>query len=180
MSIKSLTIYCSSSDLLTEDYYNLAEKVGNYLAKKSIRIIYGGGKTGLMGKISKSSTDMGGKVIGIIPKILVNKENINNKTTKTIIVDNMSIRKEKLFNMGDAYLILPGGSGTMEEATEIISWKILGIHKKDIILFNFNNFWSPLIEMYEKAKTHNFGNKNIQNICIHVRTFKEFKKKFPK
>ena len=74
MSIKSLTIYCSSSDLLTEDYYNLAEKVGNYLAKKSIRIIYGGGKTGLMGKISKSSTDMGGKVIGIIPKILVNKE----------------------------------------------------------------------------------------------------------
>ncbi len=91
----------------------------------------------------------------------------------------MSIRKEKLFNMGDAYLILPGGSGTIEEATEIISWKILGIHNKDIIIFNFKNFWNPLIEMYEKAKINNFGNKNLQNICIHVKTIEEFIEYFP-
>ena len=62
----------------------------------------------------------------------------------------MSIRKNKLFDMGDAYLILPGGSGTIEEATEVISWKILGIHNKQIIIFNFNNFWNPLLKMYEK------------------------------
>ena len=179
MSIKSLTIYCSSSEELTQDYYDLAEKIGEFLAKKSIKIIYGGGKAGLMGKVSKSSIKFSGKVIGIIPKILATKEKINFETTKTIIVKNMSTRKEKLFNMGDAYLILPGGSGTIEEATEIISWKILGIHNKDIIIFNFKNFWNPLIEMYEKAKINNFGNKNLQNICIHVKTIEEFIEYFP-
>ena len=174
MSIKSLTIYCSSSEELTQDYYDLAEKIGNFLAKKSIQIIYGGGKAGLMGKIANSSTNMGGEVIGIIPRILATKEKINYETTETIIVENMSIRKNKLFDMGDAYLILPGGSGTIEEATEVISWKILGIHNKQIIIFNFNNFWNPLIKMYEKAKVKNFGNKNLQNICIHIKTIEEF------
>ena len=178
MSIKSLTIYCSSSETLTQDYYDLAEKIGNFLAKKSIQIIYGGGNAGLMGKIANSSTNMGGKVIGIIPSILATKERINYETTETIIVENMSIRKNKLFDMGDAYLILPGGSGTIEEAAEVISWKILGIHNKQIIIFNFNNFWNPLLKMYEKIKVEKFGNKNLQNICIHVKTIEEFIKYF--
>ena len=92
----------------------------------------------------------------------------------------MSIRKNKLFDMGDAYLILPGGSGTIEEFTEIISWKILGIHNKNIIIFNYKNYWNPLIKMYEKAKIKNFGNNNLQNTCILVRTFQEFIENFPK
>jgi uncharacterized protein (TIGR00730 family) len=178
MPIKSLTIYCSSSDALSQDYYDLADKIGNYLAKKSIKIVYGGGNTGLMGKVAKSSTKIGGEVIGIIPKVLISKEKINHEITKTIVVKNMSIRKEKLFSMGDAYLILPGGSGTLEEATEVISWKILGIHKKEILIFNFNNFWDPLIKMYEEAKIKKFGNKNLQSICIHISTFEEFIKYF--
>ena len=77
MPIKSLTIYCSSSENLSKDYYNLGEKIGTYLAKRSIKIIYGGGKTGLMGKISESSNKAGGEVIGIIPKFLMRKEKIN-------------------------------------------------------------------------------------------------------
>ena len=174
MFIKSLTIYCSSSDKLTQDYYDLGEQIGNFLAKKSIQIIYGGGKVGLMGKIANSSINMGGKVVGVIPRILATKEKINYGITETIIVENMSVRKNKLFNMGDAYLILPGGSGTIEEAAEVISWKILGIHNKQIIVFNFNNFWDPLIKMYEKAKIKKFGNKNLQNICIHIKTIEEF------
>ena len=178
MSIKSLTIYCSSSKKLDKSYYDIGEKIGSYLANKSIRIIYGGGKAGIMGKISESSIKHGGEVIGITPKNLIKKENINHNISKTIIVENMSIRKKKLFNMGDAYLILPGGSGTIEEATEIISWKMLGLHNKDIIIFNYKNFWNPLIKMYDKAKVKNFGNKNLQNICIHIRTIKEFIKYF--
>ena len=79
----------------------------------------------------------GGEVIGIIPKFLMKKEKINYQITETIIVKNMSERKKKLFNLGDAFLILPGGSGTIEEATEIISWKILGIHKKRYNNFNY-------------------------------------------
>ena len=178
MRIKSLTIYCSSSNKISKDYYDLAENIGQFLAKKSIKIIYGGGEKGLMGKIAKSSINMGGKVIGIIPKNLIIKEKINYKNTKTIVVNNMSIRKKKLFEMGDAYLILPGGQGTIEEAAEVISWKNLGIHNKEIIIFNFKNFWDPLIKMYKEIKIKNFANKNLQNICIHIKTIEEFIKYF--
>ena len=81
MTIKSLTIYCSSSDKLTKDYYDLAEKIGLFLASKSIKIIYGGAKIGIMGEIAKSSTIIGGEVIGIIPKFLATKEKINYSIT---------------------------------------------------------------------------------------------------
>lgn len=138
-----------------------------------------GGNAGIMGKISNSCFRNGGEVIGIMPKNLMIKEKVNYQVSKTIITKDMSERKKKLFNMGDAFLVLPGGSGTIEEATEIISWKILGIHEKDIIIYNINNYWDPLIKMYEVAKNKNFGNKNLQNICKHVQSYKEFIKIFP-
>ena len=178
MNIKSLTIFCSSSEKLTSDYYNLSDELGVYLAKKSIKIIYGGGKSGMMGKISKSSYTSGGKVVGIIPKFLATGTTINTNITKTIIVKDMSERKKKLFQMGDSFLILPGGPGTIEEATEIISWKLLGIHSKEIIIFNFNKYWDPFIKMYDNSKNKRFGNKNLQNITKHVRTMNQFKKLF--
>ena len=178
MEIKSLTIYCSSSNLLESKYYNLSNKIAKFLVKRNISIIYGGGKIGMMGVIAKTAMKNNGKVIGIIPKFLNKKEIINYEISKIIITNNMSERKEKLFKQGDAFLILPGGSGTIEEAVEIISWKILGLHNKKIIIFNFQNYWSPLIQMYKNAKIKNFGNKNLQNICEHIKTFKEFKKLF--
>ena len=178
MNIKSLTIYCSSSEKLTSDYYDLSNELGLYLANKSIKIIYGGGNAGMMGKISKSSYSSGGNVVGIIPRFLATKASINANITKTIIVKDMSERKRKLFQMGDSFLILPGGPGTIEEATEIISWKLLGIHSKKIIIFNFNKYWDPFIKMYDNSINKKFGNKNLQNITKHVRTIKEFKKLF--
>ena len=138
MKIKSLTIYCSSSDFLDIEYYKLAEKIANFLSKRKIRIIYGGGKVGIMGKISNIANKNKGEVIGIMPKFLATKEKINKSISKTIIVKSMSERKKKLFELGDAFLILPGGSGTIEEATEIISWSILNIHRKPIILYNLS------------------------------------------
>ena len=178
MSIKSLTIYCSSSNNLSINYYDLAEKLGKFLSDKHIQIIYGGGSVGLMGRVSSSAYNNGGLVKGIIPKFLVSKEKICNKTYETIIVKDIIERKKKLFEMGDAFLILPGGSGTIEEATEIISWKFLGLHNKEIIIFNFNNFWNPLIKMYEQVKNKKFGNTNIQSIIKHIKTLQEFKKLF--
>tara|TARA_Y100001970_G_scaffold292991_1_gene437041 strand:- start:2282 stop:2827 length:546 start_codon:yes stop_codon:yes gene_type:complete len=178
MNIKSLTIYCSSSNNLNSDYYKLAETIGIYLAKKSIKIIYGGGSVGMMGKVSKAAFKSNGNVVGIIPEFLINKEIVNTFTTKTIIVKNMLQRKKKLFNLGDGFLILPGGSGTIEEATEIISWKLLGLHNKEIIIFNYKNYWNELIKTYQKAKVEKFGNKNLQNICKHIKTIQEFKNLF--
>ncbi len=178
MDIKSLTIYCSSSNLLDNKYYKLAKEIGIFLSIKKITIIYGGGKVGLMGEISKSAINSGGKVIGVIPKFLNSKEIINYNISETIIVNDMSQRKKKMFQLGDAFLILPGGSGTIEEATEIISWKLLDIHNKKIIIFNYNNFWNSLIKMYDKVKKEDFAKTNLQDICINIKSLKEFKKLF--
>ena len=178
MKIKSLTIYCSSSNLLSQDYYDLSNKIGDFLAKKRIKIIYGGGKVGMMGKISKSAINSGGKVIGIIPEFLNSREIIDYDITETKIVKNMSKRKQLLFELGDAFLVLPGGSGTIEEASEVISWKLLGLHKKNIILFNYQNYWNSFIKMYDNAKKEYFGKKNLNNICLNVNSFKEFTKLF--
>ena len=174
MKIKSLTIYCSSSEKLDQKFYNLSEKLGIFLGQKQINIIYGGGNTGLMGKLSNAALKRGAKVIGIIPEFLKKGENINLNISKTIIVKTMAQRKKILFEKGDAFLILPGGSGTIEEATEVISWKILGIHNKPIIIFNFENYWNSMIEMYNNAKKNKFGDKNLQSIYKIVKTFEEF------
>ena len=145
-----------------------------YLSGKKISIIYGGGKVGMMGKLSNAAIKNSGEVIGIIPKFLSSKEIIDLNITKSIIVDTMSERKKKLFDLGDGFLILPGGSGTIEEATEVISWSILGIHKKPIIIFNFENYWDPMIQMYDNSLKNKFGDKNLQSICKTVKTFEEF------
>jgi len=178
MKIKSLTIYCSSSNKLDQKFLDLAEKIGIFLAQKKISIIYGGGNTGLMGKVSNTAIKHGSTVIGIIPEFLKKGENINYNISQTIIVKTMSERKNILFEKGDAFLILPGGSGTIEEATEVISGKILGLHNKPIIIFNFEDYWNSLFDIYENAKKLNFGNKNLQSISINIKTFTEFKSIF--
>ena len=175
MKIKSLTIYCSSSTKLDQKFYNLAEAIGIFLGQKKITIIYGGGNNGLMGKLSNAALKVGANVVGIIPEFLKIGENLNQDISKTIIVKTMAQRKKILFEKGDAFLILPGGSGTIEEATEIISWKILGIHNKPIIIFNFENYWNSMIEMYNNAKKKKFGDKNLQSFCKIVKNFQEFK-----
>ena len=175
MDIKSLTIYCSSSNNLDPKFYDLGEAIGDFLGQNRITIIYGGGNIGLMGKLSNVALQKGSNVIGVIPEFLKIGENINLDISKTIIVKTMSQRKKILFEKGDAFLILPGGSGTIEEATEVISWKILGVHKKPIIIFNFENYWNSMIEMYHNSKKNKFGDKNLQSFCKIVKNFQEFK-----
>jgi len=174
MKIKSLTIYCSSSEKLDQKLYDLSEEIGEFLAQNQIIIIYGGGNIGLMGKLSNAALKKGANVIGIIPEFLKKGENLNQNISQTIVVKTMAERKKILFEKGDAFLILPGGSGTIEEATEVISWKILGIHNKPIIIFNFENYWDPMIAMYNNAKKNKFGNKNLQSVYKIVKSFEEF------
>lgn len=178
MQIKSLTIYCASSNKLKKEYFDLATKIGVFLAKNNVSVVYGGGNNGLMGKISNSAYNSGGKVIGIIPEFLKKGENVNYNISELIVVESMQERKKMLFEKGDAFLVLPGGSGTIEEATEIISWKFLGLHSKQIFIFNFKNYWKPLLDLYNNSKIQKFTNINLQTIYKDVRTLKEFKSFF--
>jgi hypothetical protein len=163
MKIKSLTIYCSASQKLDKKFYQLAKETAEIISNYQIKVIYGGGNVGLMGIIAKTLADLEREVIGIIPKFLIKKEKGSLKITQLKIVPNMSKRKEYLFKLGDAFLILPGGTGTLEEAIEVLSWKMLKLHNKPIIFLNYDNYWSPLIKQFEKFIENKFGNKNLQN-----------------
>jgi len=129
-----------------------------------------------MGAVAKRLIDLKREVIGIIPKFLIKKEKVSLNVTKLKIVSSMGKRKEYLFKLGDAFLILPGGTGTLEEVIEVLSWKILKLHNKPIIFLNFDNYWSPLIKQFEKIIENKFGNKNLQNQFQVIKNPKQLNK----
>ena len=176
MKIKSLTIYCSASQKIDKKYFKIAKETAEIISNYKIRVIYGGGNVGLMGEIADNLVNLNKDIVGIIPKFLINKEKSNLKLKKLRVVDNMTKRKELLFKLGDAFLILPGGTGTLEEVTEVLSWKILKLHNKPIIFLNLENYWSPLIKQFEKMIKNKFGNKNLQNQYQVIKKPKELEK----
>ncbi len=163
MKTKSLTIYCSASQKIDKKFFKLAKETAKIISNYEIRIIYGGANRGLMGEMAKTFIKLKKEVIGVIPKFLIKKEKINLKITNLKIVNNMTERKENLFKLGDAFLVLPGGTGTLEELIEVLSWKSLKLHNKPIIILNFDNYWTPLINQLKKIIENKFGNKNLQN-----------------
>ena len=163
MKIKSLTIYCSASQIIDKKFLKIAKETAEIISNYKIRVVYGGGNVGLMGEIADTLVKLDKDIVAIIPKFLINKEKLNLKLKNLKVVNNMTKRKELLFKLGDAFLILPGGTGTLEEVTEVLSWKILKLHTKPIIFLNFENYWSPLIKQFEKMIKNKFGNKNLQN-----------------
>ena len=129
-----------------------------------------------MGVVASKALELGINVTGIIPKFLNTKEIMFNDITSLKIVNSMSRRKKLLFKLGDAFVALPGGSGTIEEITEVISWKVLGLHDKPILFYNIKNFWDPLLKQFNYINKNNFGNINLQTIYQTIDTPKQFRK----
>ena len=176
MNIKSLTIYCSSSNNLDPIYYKTSKIITKVIADNNFSIVYGGGQVGIMGIIAKNAIELGVHITGIIPEFLNKKEIIFNKTNSLKVVKDMYERKKLLFEHGDAFIALPGGTGTIEEITEVISWKVLGLHDKPIVFFNMKNFWNPLFDQFTKINKYKFGNINLQNIYETIDTTEELDK----
>ena len=174
MSIKSLTIYCSSSNNLDPIYYEITKQMIQKISKFNYSIVYGGGQVGIMGVVAKTSMDLGIHVTGIVPEFLATKENMFKEINILKIVKDMNQRKKLLFDLGDAFIAFPGGTGTIEEITDIISWKVLGLHNKPILFFNFKNFWNPLLEQFKIINENKFGNINLQSIYEIINTPNQF------
>ena len=155
--IKKVCVFCGSSMPLNgKSIEKEIMNVADIIFEKNIDLIYGGAKIGIMGIVSNRMMEKGGKVTGIIPKILVKKEIINNDITKLIVVNSMHERKKMMYDLADAFIILPGGIGTLEELSEIITWKILGIENKIIIILNLNGFYNSLIKQFKIMEDNNF------------------------
>jgi len=156
MEIKSLAVFCGSKEGNNILYKQHALQLGEWVAKKGLILVYGGGNVGLMGIIADSVIKHGGKVTGIIPKILLEWERQHKGITELIIADDMHLRKKHIYSISDAAIILPGGFGTLDEFFEILTWNQLSIHDKQIFILNSGGFYDHLIEHIEKMKEEGF------------------------
>nr|WP_298684094.1 TIGR00730 family Rossman fold protein [uncultured Dongia sp.] len=147
--ISSLCVYCGSSRGANPNFVPMATDLGRQMAERKIRLIYGGGRVGLMGACADGVMASGGEVIGIIPQHLQDREIGHSGLTELKVVDNMHTRKRMMFDLSDAFCVLPGGLGTLEELFEVVTWRQLGMHDKPIVVLNLDGYWDKLVGMID-------------------------------
>ncbi len=136
-------------------YRQAAQELGHHFATNSIRLIYGGAKVGLMGEIANATLNAGGKVIGVLPRFLQQKEIAHENLTELILCDSMHERKSKMFELSDGFIALPGGFGTLEEVCEVLTWGQLGLHSWPIGFLNINRYYDHLHEQFKFMEEQN-------------------------
>jgi uncharacterized protein (TIGR00730 family) len=156
MAIQSLAVFCGSKNGTNPLFIQHAAELGKLMAENAVTLIYGGGSAGLMGTIADSVMVHGGKVTGIIPKVLVEWEVQHQSITELIVCDDMHIRKKTIYSLSDAALILPGGFGTLDELFEIVTWNQLSIHDKHIYLLNSGGFYDHIILHIKRMQEEGF------------------------
>jgi uncharacterized protein (TIGR00730 family) len=155
--LKSLCVFCGSGAGNDPAYREAAGRLGRQLAAEGIRLVYGGGQLGLMGVLAEAVIGGGGTVIGIIPEHLTRVEKAYDDVTELHVVDSMHTRKHKMFTMADAFAVLPGGMGTMDETFEILTWKQLRLHTKPIIVVNQQGYWQPWLDLTNRIVAEGFA-----------------------
>jgi uncharacterized protein (TIGR00730 family) len=154
--MKTICVYCGSSDKIRPAYLEAAYRLGAALAERSHTLVYGAGRTGLMGRVADGALDHGGTVIGVIPHHFYTPTLAHMGLTQIEVVENMHIRKARMAELSDGFIALPGGFGTFEELFEIVTWAQIGLHSKPVGLLNVQGYFNPLLEMVEHARHEGF------------------------
>lgn len=173
MAIVSLAVFCGSKSGSNPLFEEQARQLGKMLAGKKITLIYGGGNKGIMGALANAVLENKGRVMGIIPSILKDREHHHEGITELIIVDNMHTRKKMLYEKCDAAVILPGGFGTMDEFFEMITWNQLNIHDKKIFILNTAGFYDHLLSMAQVMQKEGFLYDPIEDRLVILRSPEE-------
>jgi len=154
--MRSVCIFCGSSDGIRPAYQAAARQMAEVLVRRGLRLVYGGGRVGLMGTLADAALTAGGKVIGVIPEALVSKELAHTGLSDLRIVGSMHERKALMADLSDGFITMPGGFGTLEEFLEVLSWAQLSIHTKPCGLLDIENYYGPLIELFDRAVAEGF------------------------
>lgn len=149
--ISSVTVFCGSSDAVEEKYFAAARELGEKLARRGWRLVYGGGSVGLMGVLSRAVLAYGGHVTGVIPKALLDLGVGNRDASELIVTDGLRDRKAIMDERGDAFVALPGGLGTLEEVLEVLTLKQLGYHTKPVAVLDLGGFYEPLWSQVQRG-----------------------------
>jgi len=157
--IRSICVYCGSQPGRNPDYLEAGRALGRSIAEHDLRLVYGGGTRGIMGAVASGVMSSGGRVTGIIPEFLMDKEASKHSLsalTEVVVTRDMHERKHKMFEQSDAFVTLPGGIGTLEEIVEIMTWGQLGRHKKPMVFANINGFWNPMLDLIRHMTDEGF------------------------
>jgi uncharacterized protein (TIGR00730 family) len=165
--IRNVCVYCGSGEGKNPAYAAAAEHLGGALAASGIGLVYGGGSLGLMGRIARAVLKGGGRVTGIIPAFLTEREQMLREADELIVTDDMHQRKMLMFDKSDAFVALPGGIGTLEELVEQLTWAQLGRHEKPVVIANIEGFWKPLLDLFECMRLDAFIRQNLE-VKFHV------------
>jgi len=163
-AIHSLAVFCGSRVGTNPAYAEAGRVLGHGLGQAGIRLVFGGGRIGIMGVVADAALAAGGEVLGVIPEFLTQWEVAHENVTKMVITDSMHTRKRRLYEESDAFLIMPGGLGTFDEAFEIITWRQLRLHDKPILLCNVAGSIEPFVATIDHAIAHGFADPACRNL----------------
>lgn len=163
-AIHSLAVFCGSRVGINPAYAEAGRTLGTGLARAGIRLVYGGGRIGIMGVVADAVLAGGGTVFGVIPQFLTKLEVAHPGATEMIVTDSMHVRKNRLYTESDAFLIMPGGLGTFDEMFEILTWKQLGLHGKPILVCNVSGWAGPLVAMINHAVDQGFADPTCRTL----------------
>jgi uncharacterized protein (TIGR00730 family) len=164
---ESVCLYCGSSNDADPRYLAAAATFGRQTAEAGLKLVYGGGGVGLMGAAARAAHEAGGKVLGIMPEFLRGREMLFDDV-ETIVVSKMHERKMIMFEQSDAFVVMPGGIGTLEEIVELLSWRRLDLHAKPVVFANLDGFWNPLFELFEHTIEARLTPPSFRNAWISV------------
>lgn len=179
--ISSLCVFCGSALGVQESYAQISRDVGLYCANNSIELVYGGGHAGLMGVSADACLSSGGQVTGIIPELLKDKEIAHSGLSKLYITQDMHERQAMMADLSDAFLVLPGGLGTLAEFFEVLTWKQIGLHNKPIIIFDTQErYWMPLLTMIQKISEQKFMRQSCEDLFKVIFSIEDLDASLPK
>lgn len=164
MGIQSLCVYCGASAGQQPAYPDAARQLGAGLAHRGIRLIFGGGRIGMMGLLADAALEAGGEVVGVIPEFLHDREVAHQGVTELVMVRDMHERKRRMFEMSDAFASLPGGLGTLEETFEMLTWRQIGLHAKPIYLIDIDGYWQPLVDLIDHIVRRGFAKPSARKL----------------
>jgi uncharacterized protein (TIGR00730 family) len=174
--MKKLCIFCGSAAGRNPKYIELGTKIGELLVKNNTALVYGGASIGLMGAVADSVLKNGGKVIGVIPKTLVDYEVAHSGLTELIVVDNMHQRKQLMYDHADLFLSLPGGMGTLDEMFEVLTWRQLKYHAKPSYIFNFEGFYDSLLSYLRHSNQEGFVKNEHLDLLHEIKNLEALEK----
>ena len=166
--ITNVCVYCGSSSNVDDGFKQAATTLGELIAKEGWGVVYGGGRVGLMGLVADSALNAGGNVIGIIPEHIEEREVQHEELTELHVVDTMHVRKQMMVDRSQAFVIIAGGLGTLDELFELLTWKQLGLHDKPIVIVNIKGYWDKMLASLQNIADEGFMRQEDLTMFIVV------------